>query len=149
VGDAVSSILVLGSQATLVMTLGDVSEVYVLGEVDEADIGKVFLDQPARITVESFPDKKFEGKVTKISPMGVEEENVTTFEVRVSIDNPTGELKANMSSNAEKARRVADSRVGGHLRQRAQYHRGSPRPRRRRWPPQGGGQARYLQRHQD
>jgi HlyD family secretion protein len=101
VGDAVSSILVLGSQATLVMTLGDVSEVYVLGEVDEADIGKVFLDQPARITVESFPDKKFEGKVTKISPMGVEEENVTTFEVRVSIDNPTGELKANMSSNAE------------------------------------------------
>jgi HlyD family secretion protein len=33
--------------------------------------------------------------------MGVEEENVTTFEVRVSIDNPTGELKANMSSNAE------------------------------------------------
>ena len=39
VGDAVSSILVLGSQATLVMSLGDVSEVYVLGKVDEADIG--------------------------------------------------------------------------------------------------------------
>ena len=45
VGDAVSSILVLGSQATLVMTLGDVSEVYVLGKVDEADIGKVYLGQ--------------------------------------------------------------------------------------------------------
>jgi HlyD family secretion protein len=101
VGDAVSSILVLGSEATLVMTLGDVSEVYVLGKVDEADIGKVYLDQPARITVESFPDKKFEGRVTKISPMGVEKDNVTTFEVRVSIDNPTGELKANMSANAE------------------------------------------------
>ncbi len=101
VGDAVSSILVLGSQATLVMTLGDVSEVYVLGKVDEADIGKVYLDQAARITVESFPDKKFEGRVTKISPMGVEKENVTTFEVRVSIENPTGELKANMSANAE------------------------------------------------
>jgi len=43
VGDAVSSILVLGSQATLIMTLGDVSEVYVQGKVDEADIGKVFL----------------------------------------------------------------------------------------------------------
>src|SRR5438034_10895881 len=48
VGDAVSSILVLGSQATLIMTLGDVSEVYVQGKVDEADIGKVYLDQPAR-----------------------------------------------------------------------------------------------------
>jgi HlyD family secretion protein len=101
VGDAVSSILVLGSQATLIMTLGDVSEVYVLGKVDEADIGKVFLGQPARIVVESFKDKKFEGKVTKISPMGVEKDNVTTFEVRVSIHNPTGELKTNMTANAE------------------------------------------------
>jgi HlyD family secretion protein len=101
VGDAVSSILVLGSQATLVMTLGDVSEVYVLGKVDEADIGKVYMDQPARITVESFPDKKFAGRVTKISPMGVERDNVTTFEVRVSIQNPGGELRANMSANAE------------------------------------------------
>jgi HlyD family secretion protein len=101
IGDAVSSILVLGSQATLVMTLGDVSDVYVLGKVDQADIGKVYLDQPARIVVESFKDKKFEGKVTKISPLGVEKENVTTFEVRVSIRNPGGELKANMSANAE------------------------------------------------
>jgi HlyD family secretion protein len=101
VGDAVSSILVLGSQATKIMTLGDVSDVYVLGKVDEADIGKVYLGQPARIVVESFKDKKFSGTVTKISPLGVEKDNVTTFEVRVSIRNPGGELKANMSANAE------------------------------------------------
>jgi HlyD family secretion protein len=101
VGDAVSSILVLGSQATLVMTLGDVSSVYVLGKVDEADIGKVYLGQKARIVVESFKDKKYEGQVNKISPLGVEKENVTTFEVRASIQNPGGELKANMSANAE------------------------------------------------
>ncbi|MBZ5540204.1 MAG: efflux RND transporter periplasmic adaptor subunit [Acidobacteriia bacterium] len=101
VGDAVSSILVLGSQATLLLTLGDIREVYVQGKVDEADIGKVYLDQPARIVVESFKDKKFTGKVTKISPLGKEKDNVTTFEVRVSISNPTGELKANMSANAE------------------------------------------------
>lgn len=101
VGDAVSSILVLGSQATLVMTLGDVSDVYVLGKVDQADIGKVYLGQRARIVVESFKDRKFEGAVTKIAPLGVEKDNVTTFEVRVSIRNATGELKANMSANAE------------------------------------------------
>ncbi len=101
VGDAVSSILILGSQATLVMTLGDVSEVYVKGKVDEADISKVYMGQRARIVVESLKDKKFEGKVTKISPMGVEKDNVTTFEVKVSIQNPTGELKANMTANAE------------------------------------------------
>jgi len=101
VGDAVSSILVLGSGATLVMTLGDTSEVYVKGKVDESDIGKVYLGQPARIRVETFKDKTFTGHVTKISPMGVEKDNVTTFEVRVSINNPGGELKAEMTANAE------------------------------------------------
>jgi len=101
VGDAVSSILVLGSQATLVMTLGDVSDVYVLGKVDQVDIGRVHLGQKARIVVESFKDRKFDGAVTKISPLGVEKDNVTTFEVRVSIRNPGGELKSNMSANAE------------------------------------------------
>jgi len=101
IGDAVSSILVLGSSATLVMTLGDTQEVYVKGKVDESDIGKVYLGQPARIKVESFKDKSFTGKVTKISPMGVEKDNVTTFEVRVSINNPGGELKAAMTANAE------------------------------------------------
>jgi HlyD family secretion protein len=101
IGDAVSSILVLGSTATLVMTEGDVNEVYVQGKVDEADIAHVYLGQPARIKVESFRDRVFNGKVTKISPMGVEKDNVTTFEVRVSINNPGGELKALMTANAE------------------------------------------------
>ncbi len=100
-GDAVSSILVLGSTATLVMTEGDTSEVYVQGKVDEADIAHVYMGQPARIKVESFRDRLFNGKVTKIAPMGVEKDNVTTFEVRVSINNPGGELKANMTANAE------------------------------------------------
>jgi len=100
-GAAVSSILVLGSTATLVMTVGDTRQVYVQGKVDEADIGKVFMGQPARIKVESFRDKTFLGKVTRIAPLGVEKDNVTTFEVRVSIDNPGGELKANMTANAE------------------------------------------------
>jgi HlyD family secretion protein len=100
-GDAVSSILVMGSTATLVMTIGDITQVYVQGKVDESDIGKVYMGQPARIKVESFKDKTFYGKVTKIAPLGVEKDNVTTFEVRVSIDNPGGELKANMTANAE------------------------------------------------
>ena len=74
---------------------------FVRGKGDQADIGKVYIDQPARIVVESFRDRKFEGKVYRISPYGVEKENVTTFEVQVSIHNPGRELKANMSANAE------------------------------------------------
>ncbi len=101
VGDAVSSILVLGSTATLVMTLGDTHQVYVKGKVDESDIAKVYLGQAARIKVQSFPNRTFAGFVTKLAPLGVEKDNVTTFEVQISIDNPGGELKANMTANAE------------------------------------------------
>ena len=100
-GSPVSSILNLGANATLVMTLGDIDQVFVRGKVDEADIGRVRLGQVARIRVETFRDKVFDGRVTQISPMGVEKDNVTNFEVRVSIDNPGKELKANMTANAE------------------------------------------------
>jgi HlyD family secretion protein len=101
VGSPVSSILNLGANATLVMTLGDIEKVFVRGKVDEADIGRVRLGQTAKITTETFRDRVFEGRVTQISPIGVEKENVTTFEVEVSIENPGKELKANMTSNAE------------------------------------------------
>jgi HlyD family secretion protein len=101
IGSPVSSILNLGANATLVMTLGDIEKVFVRGKVDEADIGRVRLGQLARITTESFRDKVFEGRVTQISPIGVEKDNVTTFQVEVSIENPGKELKANMSANAE------------------------------------------------
>jgi HlyD family secretion protein len=101
IGDAVSSILVMGSGATVIMTLGDLREVYVKGKVEESDIGKVYLGQAARIKVESYKDQAFTGKVTKISPMGVEADNVTTFEVRVSISNVLRKLMATMTANAE------------------------------------------------
>jgi HlyD family secretion protein len=101
IGSPVSSILNLGANATLVMTLGDIAQVFVRGKVDEADIGFVRLGMPARITTESFRDKVFTGKVTQISPIGVEKDNVTTFEIEVSIENSGQELKANMTANAE------------------------------------------------
>ena len=101
VGSAVSSILNLGANATLVMKIGDIDEVFVRGKVDEADVGRVRVGQSARIAVETFKDRSFEGKVTRISPIGVEKDNVTTFEVEVSIRNPGRELRANMTANAE------------------------------------------------
>jgi HlyD family secretion protein len=101
VGDAVSSILQLGSNATLIMTLGDVRELYIKGKVDETDIGLVKMNQPVRITVDAYKNRTFQGKVYQIAPMGVEKDNVTRFEVRVSILNDLDLLKANMSANAE------------------------------------------------
>ena len=101
IGSPVSSILNMGANATLIMTLGDIEKVFVRGKVDEADIGRVRLGQRARITTETFRERVFDGHITQISPIGVEQDNVTTFEVEVSIDNPGKELKANMTANAE------------------------------------------------
>jgi HlyD family secretion protein len=101
VGDAVSSILQLGSNATLIMTLGDVKEVYVKGKVDETDIGLVQIGQTVRVTVDAYKNRIFRGKVFRIAPMGIEKDNVTRFEVRVSILNDIDLLKVNMSANAE------------------------------------------------
>ena len=101
IGSPVSSILNLGAAATPVITMGDISQVFVRGKVDETDIGRVRLGQPCRITVETFKERVFTGKVTQISPMGVEKDNVTNFEVKVSIENAAHELKAMMTANAE------------------------------------------------
>jgi HlyD family secretion protein len=101
IGSPVSSILNMGAAATLLMMLGDNSQIYVRGKVDEADIGVVKSGQPSRIKVETFKDKTFDGTVTQISPLGVDKDNVVTFEVKVSINNPGGELRANMTANAE------------------------------------------------
>ncbi len=102
IGSPVSSILNMGAAATA----RDDARRHQPGlcaqaKVDEADIGVVRLNQPARIKVETFKDRQFEGHVTQISPLGVDKDNVVTFEVRVSINNSSGELRANMTANAE------------------------------------------------
>ncbi len=102
IGDAVSSILVLGSTATLIFTEGDTSQVYVQGKVDEADIAHVYMNQPARASrSRAFATVSLTARSPRLLPWVWRRTTLTTFEVRVSIDNPGGELKANMTANAE------------------------------------------------
>ena len=106
-GDSVSSIRVAGGNATVLMTLGDLSELFVDGEVDEVDVGELIDQQrireglPARITVESFKQRKFAGRVARITPLGLEDQNgIVTFEIRIVFDNPERLLLANMTANS-------------------------------------------------
>ncbi|MDH7503305.1 MAG: efflux RND transporter periplasmic adaptor subunit [Verrucomicrobiota bacterium] len=69
--------------------------------MDESEVGRIKEGLPVRTTIESYPGEQFAGTVTRIAPMGREQNNVTTFEVRVSIPNPEGKLRVNMSANAE------------------------------------------------
>ena len=56
---------------------------------------------PARITVESYQDRKFHGNVKKISPLGVEKDKIMNFEVEITIDETGVPLRTNMTADAE------------------------------------------------
>ncbi len=107
-GDSVSSIRVAGGNATTIMTLGDLSELYVDGDVDEVDVGKIIAEQKirpnlqARVTIESFKGRTFLGSVARIAPLGLQDSNgITTYEVRIVLDNPEKLLLANMTANSQ------------------------------------------------
>lgn len=100
-GSAVSSILNQGVMATRLFTLGDTRTVFVNGRVDEVDVGQIRLGLPARIRIESLPGQELHGVVTQIAPMAEKVENVTTFRVRITIDNPGAHLRSRMSASAD------------------------------------------------
>lgn len=106
-GDSVSSIRVAGGNATTIMTLGDLSELYVDGEIDEVDVGDLLTEQKsgrdltARITVESLGGRPVFGRVNRLTPLGLEDSNgIVTFEVRIAVENRENRLLANMTANA-------------------------------------------------
>jgi HlyD family secretion protein len=70
---------------TTVLTLSDLSRIFVLASVDESDIGKVALDQAATVTVDAFPNQEFRSKVVRIATKGVNLSNVVTFEVKLEV----------------------------------------------------------------
>lgn len=86
---------------TVILTLADVSEKHFLGNVDEADIGKVHLGLTTRVYVESYPNDRFAAELTRISPMGREEEDIINFEIRATIQDPDNKLRVGMSADAE------------------------------------------------
>ena len=102
--DVVAGVSAVGSSAGFgspIMTIGDVSELHVVGQVDEVDIGKVQLGQQARIRVESFRGRVFPGEVTKIAPQGTEKEKVVNFEIEVVVRGDTAGLRPLMTADAE------------------------------------------------
>jgi HlyD family secretion protein len=79
-----SAITNVGGGST-VLTLSDLSRVFVLASVDESDIGKVALDQRVNVTADSFPGVVMHGKVVRIATRGVNVSNVVTFEVKIEV----------------------------------------------------------------
>lgn len=102
VGQIISSPLSNVGGGTTVLTISDLSRIFVLATVDEADISRIALGQTARVTVDAHPGKTFMGNVVRISPRGVNVSNVVTFEVKIEIVSPNKVLlRPEMTSRAQ------------------------------------------------
>jgi macrolide-specific efflux system membrane fusion protein len=82
------------------VTIVDLNRLEIYAYVDETDIGKIKPGLDATFTVDSFPDKDFKGKVTAIYPKAMLQDNVVYYITVISIENPEGKLKPDMTVNA-------------------------------------------------
>jgi len=88
------------SGGTVLITIADLSQMIILTDINEVDIGKISLGREAKITIDAFPDKKYGGEIIHISPMAaIGNNNIRTFQVKVSIEDNLKELRPGMSAN--------------------------------------------------
>lgn len=80
-----------------IVDIADVTRMFALVSVDETDIAQIRIGQEVDITVEAYSDKRFKGRVTKIAPQSVTEQNVTTIPVTVELEAPSRALKPGMN----------------------------------------------------
>ena len=99
VGQDISSPTQAVGGGTVQMTMADLSKVRVRALVDEIDVGKVSIGQTVSIKVAAYRDQEFFGVVSKIEPMAMVEQNVTTFPVLIDIDNDDNLLLLGMNTD--------------------------------------------------
>lgn len=77
----------------------DLTDMRVIADIDEADIGGVKEGQRVTFTVDAFPDDKFEGQVTQVRQEATTTSNVVTYEVVISAPNKDLKLKPGLTAN--------------------------------------------------
>ena len=87
------------STPTLFTIAQDLTDMRVIANVDEADIGGVREGQRTTFTVDAFPDDVFEGTVTQVRQEATTENNVVTYEVVISARNDALKLKPGLTAN--------------------------------------------------
>jgi HlyD family secretion protein len=100
-GQIIASGISAVSGGTIIATVADLSRAYVTTAVDEIDIGSIEPGQKATIIAESYPDREFAGEVLRIHPQARIEQNVTTFDVTIEVDNSERLLMAGMNASVE------------------------------------------------
>lgn len=87
------------STPTLFTIANDLTQMRVIADVDEADIGQVEEGQNVKFQVDAYPEDVFEGKVTQVRLEATTTSNVVTYEVVISAYNPDLKLKPGLTAN--------------------------------------------------
>jgi HlyD family secretion protein len=108
-GSAVSPVTAV-TGGTLLLSLAATDTLHLRGLVDENEVARVALGQPARIRTEAYPSRTFAGAVSKIAPLGQRIQNVTYFELEIDVTDPDAQkLRPRMSGDADIVVEVAEN----------------------------------------
>jgi len=100
-GSAVSPVTAV-TGGTLLLSLAATDSLHLDGLVDENEVARVAVGQPARIRTEAFPERAFGGRVREIAPLGERIQNVTYFRVEIEVTDPELDvLRPRMSGDAD------------------------------------------------
>jgi HlyD family secretion protein len=97
VGTVIASATGSVSGGTTIVQMADLGTVRIRALFNETDIGNVRPGEPANVTVDAYPDRRFTGVVEKIEPQAVVQQNVTMFPVLVNLENQQGLLRPGMN----------------------------------------------------
>ena len=88
------------AQGTAIVTIADITEMYVMADVDEVDISRVASGQSVTVNVETLPGERIRGEVEKIFPQGKTVDNVVYFQVRIRVLDQHRDLRPGMTVDA-------------------------------------------------
>jgi HlyD family secretion protein len=96
VGQTVAASL---SAPTLFTIANDLTQMQVIANIDQADIGLVEQAKSVKFSVDAFPGKEFDGKIQEMRLNPVNVQNVVTYNVVINVENPQQTLKPGMTAN--------------------------------------------------
>jgi len=96
VGQTVAASL---SAPTLFTIANDLTQMQVIANIDQADIGLVEQAKSVKFSVDAFPGKEFDGKIQEMRLNPTNVQNVVTYNVVINVDNPEQKLKPGMTAN--------------------------------------------------
>jgi HlyD family secretion protein len=98
------------NEGTTIAVVADMSDMIFKGKIDETEVGKINVGMPLILTIGAIDDIKFNARLTKISPKGVEENGAVQFEIEADVNLRKNQfIRSGYSANADIVLAKADN----------------------------------------